>query len=126
MAARNKALPAQEDRALREMFFGAFEGDTDENMQTAAAHKGGCASADQLMAAFSRGEISIVDVVQMIHAADATGQAKSYQQVTKRVIPSVKKIARQAQRQRADCYTRHDNYDAAARAGLSAADAAAR
>lgn len=99
MAARDKPLPVQECKALREVFFGVFEGDTNENMQTAAASKGGYASSAQLMAAFNGKKIGIEEIVEMIHAADPSGQAETYQQVAQRVTMAVKKIARQAQQQ---------------------------
>lgn len=99
LAARDKPLPVHESQALREVFFGSFEGDTNENMQAAAAKKGGYASSAQLMAAFNGKKIGIEEIVQMIHAADPTGQAESYQQVAQRVNAVIKDIARQAQQQ---------------------------
>lgn len=99
LAERDKSLPLQEREALREVFFGSFEGDTNENMLTVAGKKSGYASSAQLMAAFNSKKVDIVEIVQMIHAADPSGQAESYQQVAQRVNKVIKEIARQAQQQ---------------------------
>lgn len=97
LAARDKPLPFQERKGWREVYFGSFEGDTNENMQTAAAKKSGLATSAQLLAAFGSGKLTIVDVVDMIHAADPTGQAETYQQVAQRVMAAAKEAATQAQ-----------------------------
>lgn len=99
MAVREKPLPVQERKGWREVWFGSFEGDTDENMQTAAAKKGGLATSAQLLEAFNSGRLTIVDVVDMIHSADPTGQAETYKQVAQRVMEAAKEAASQAQRQ---------------------------
>ena len=94
---REKTLPVRERQGLREVFFGSFEGDTNDNMLIASAKKGGYASGPQLMTAFTSGKINIVDIVDMIHAADPAKQAESYAQVAQRVMAAVKAIARDAQ-----------------------------
>ncbi|WP_380179924.1 histidine phosphatase family protein [Kalamiella sp. sgz302252] len=99
LAAQEKKPPVQERKGLREVFFGSFEGDTNKAMQTAAALKGGYDSAAQMLAAFDSGRLTIVDVVNMIHAADPAGQAESYAQVAQRVTAAAEEIASQAQRQ---------------------------
>jgi len=99
LAKQQKKPPLQERKGLREVFFGSFEGDTNKAMQTAAAIKGGYGSAAQMLVAFDSGKLTILDVVNMIHAADPTGQAENYAQVAQRVTAAIEEIASQAQQQ---------------------------
>ncbi|WP_147199961.1 histidine phosphatase family protein [Pantoea sp. CCBC3-3-1] len=92
-----KPVPLKEQRDLREVFFGHFEGDTNENMQTAAAIQAGYSSSAELLASFASGKMNIVQVIDMIKAADKSGQAESYQQVAQRMKKAVTAIAREAQ-----------------------------
>lgn len=96
MSVRGSMLPLQEQKGLREVYFGSFEGDTNENMLQVAAKHGGYGSAANLMAAFESGRLNIVDTVEMIHAVDPTKQAENYQQVAQRITGSVKEIVQQA------------------------------
>lgn len=98
MAANNNPLPVGERMELREAFFGQFEGDMNVNMQAAAAKEGGYGSAAELLNGFENGSISVVDIVNMIKAADKSGQAESYPQIAQRVMKAVKEIAQDAQR----------------------------
>ena len=97
MDANRRPVPLKEQRDLREVFFGHFEGDTDENMQTAAALQAGYSSATELLAAFKNGKMDIVQVINMIKAAEKSGQAESYQQVAQRMKKAITAIAREAQ-----------------------------
>lgn len=97
MEANSKPVPSGEKRDLREVFFGLFEGGTDENMQTAAAKQAGYASATGLLTAFTAGKMNIVQITDAIKAADKSGQAENYQQVARRMKKAVTEIAREAQ-----------------------------
>ncbi|MGK3143174.1 histidine phosphatase family protein [Pantoea sp. C2G6] len=110
MKAWKKVLPLNEDKGLREVCFGLYEGDLDKNMITAAARQAGYASDAALLEAFSSGKIDIGGVIDAIHQAEASGtsslagikssgQAETYQQVAKRMLESITKIAKQAQQQ---------------------------
>ncbi len=97
MEANSKPVRVGEQRDLREVFFGLFEGDTDENMQGAAAKQAGYPSAAALLTAFTTGKMDIVQITDMIKAAEKSGQAENYQQVAGRMKKAVTAIARDAQ-----------------------------
>lgn len=110
MKAWKKAPVLNEDKRLREVCFGLYEGDLDKNMITAAALQAGYASDTALLDAFSAGKIRMDGVIDAIHQAEAkgtsslagiksSGQAETYQQVAKRMIESITAIAKQAQQQ---------------------------
>lgn len=99
MAGRSERLPLHERQALREVFFGAFEGDLERNMLDAAANRANYASGDALMQGLMAGRFTLPQYITAIKAADPSGQAESYAQVTERVKRVVTEIARQAQQQ---------------------------
>jgi len=110
MKAWTKAPALNEHKGLREVGFGLYEGDLDKNMITAAALQAGYASDAALLEAFGAGKMSIEEVIDAIHQAEAsgtsalagiksTGQAETYQQVAKRMLESITEIAKQAQQQ---------------------------
>jgi len=103
-------LPLQEHKGLREVCFGLYEGDLDENMLSGAARQAGYASGTALLNAYSAGKIHMDGIIDAIHQAEAsgtpslkgiksTGEAERYQQVAKRMLDSMTEIAQQAQRQ---------------------------
>lgn len=110
MRAWKTPLPLQEHTGLREVGFGLYEGDLDDNMWGAAAQQAGFASQQALMKAFGEGKIHIDRMTDAICQAEASGtaslpgirssgQAESYQQVASRMVNSLTEIAQQAQRQ---------------------------
>ncbi|WLS79470.1 histidine phosphatase family protein [Erwinia pyri] len=105
-----KPLPLQESRGLREINFGLFEGDLDENMWGAAAKQVGYPSQAALMTAFSDRKIDLDQMIDAIKSAEAqgtealkgiksTGAAESYRQAATRLTRTITDIAQQAQRQ---------------------------
>lgn len=110
MKAWKKVPVLNEDKRLREVCFGLYEGDLDKNMITAAALKAGYASDAALLDAFSTGKIHMNGIIDAIHQAEAsgtpslagvnsTGQAETYEQVAKRMLEGITAIAKQAQQQ---------------------------
>lgn len=110
MQAWERPLPLNERKELREVGFGLYEGDLDENMLTDAAHLLGFASEAALMKASGEGTIRADRIIDAIRQAEASGtpalkgvkssgMAESYQQVSKRMVDSLTEIAQQAQKQ---------------------------
>lgn len=103
-------LPLNELKGLREVGFGLYEGDLDENMWDAAARQAGYASEAAIIKAFVEGKVHIDGMIDAIRQAEASGtpalkgvkssgMAESYQQVAKRMVDSLTEIAQQAQKQ---------------------------
>lgn len=97
MEARDKPLVVREQQDLREVGFGLFEGDLDENMWGAAAKQAGYSSREALMEDFAKRRITIVEMINAIKAAESSGTAESYQQVAERMTTSITTIARDVQ-----------------------------
>jgi len=103
-------LPLNELKGLREVGFGLYEGDLDKNMWDAVARQAGYASEAAIMKAFAAGKVHIdqmIDTIRQVEAAGtpslagikSAGMAESYQQVAKRMVDSLTRIAQQAQQQ---------------------------
>lgn len=110
MQAWKTPLPLNERRELREVSFGLYEGDLNNNMLNDAAHQLGFASDTALMKAYGEGKVHVDRIIDAIRQAEASGtpalkgiksagMAESYQQVAKRMVDSLTEIAQQARQQ---------------------------
>lgn len=94
-----KAMPftLNENRGLREVGFGIFEGDFGANMFGAAAKQAGFKSEADLTKSFIEGKTTLAQLVDAIAAADSSGIAERYSTVAERMERSILTIARAAQ-----------------------------
>lgn len=103
-------LTLKEDKRLREVCFGLYEGDLDKNMWEAAVRQAGYPSEAALMQDFTQRKIRIDTMIDAIKEAESqgtaalkgvksSGAAESYQQVATRMTESITEIAQQAQKQ---------------------------
>lgn len=70
---------------LREMFFGGFEGRSNEDMANAAAKKMGLASGAEMFKLMGEGKISLIPMVDAITQSDEKKEAESALQVKTRM-----------------------------------------
>ncbi|HDX9589971.1 TPA: histidine phosphatase family protein [Bacillus pseudomycoides] len=80
-------LKLEQRKDLRELNFGIFEGDKNENMQKMIGVVAGVKSADELM------RFSIEEIVNFIAAADDTNQAEDWKTFSTRIKRELDKIS---------------------------------
>jgi len=90
-----KDLGYKEDQQLREICFGTYEGDTNDNMWEAAAKAANYKDADELLA---DEELTLDGMYDAIKAADKTGMAEDLPTVKKRMSKAVTEIAEKTEK----------------------------
>lgn len=91
-----KAPEATEDEQLRELFFGTFEGDLDEEMWGKAAKTLGYADESELKQHLP--ELGLEKITAAMAENDETGQFESYAKVRKRMQDAITKIAEETEK----------------------------
>lgn len=90
-----KKLGYTEEKQLREICFGTFEGDTNDNMWEAAAKAADYKDADELLA---DDELTLDGMYDAIKAADKTGLAEDLPTVKKRMVAAITEIAEKTEK----------------------------
>ncbi|WP_088839036.1 histidine phosphatase family protein [Listeria sp. ILCC792] len=88
-----KKLNVQESPKLREVCYGSYEGDLNENMWTDIAKNLGYPSQETMMQDFAAGKVNLDQSLAEVVKLDKTGSAESYDVVKKRMQQELKTIA---------------------------------
>lgn len=84
-----------EDKRIREICFGTYEGDTNDNMWEAAAKEAGYKNAEELLADEA---LDLDGMYEAIKAADQTGMAEDLTTVKKRMREALTEIAEETEK----------------------------
>lgn len=90
-----KKMNYTEDKRLREICFGTYEGDTNENMWEAAAKAANYKDSKELLA---DDDLSLDGMYDAIKAADETGMAEDLPTVKKRMKEALTEIAEETEK----------------------------
>lgn len=88
-------LNAAESTKLREVCFGSYEGDLDENMWGDVAKNLGYPSQEAMMKDFATGKVTLEMCLAEIVKLDQSGSAENYDTVKKRMQDKLKSIAKE-------------------------------
>ncbi len=88
-----KKLKALESTQLREVCFGSYEGDLDENMWGAVAKNLGYPSQEAMMEDYAAGKVTLEMCLAELVKLDQSGSAENYDTVKKRMQTKLKSIA---------------------------------
>lgn len=83
--------------ALREAFFGAFEGGPNHIMADATARRLGLADGEAMFREMSSGRLPLARVLNALAQADKSGQAENYHQLKQRTQNALATIVKQAE-----------------------------
>ncbi|WP_075183547.1 histidine phosphatase family protein [Pantoea sp. 1.19] len=82
--------------ALREVFFGNFEGLPNETMNAAVGRQLGLGDGQQVARLRQQGKVSLVEFVDAVHRADPRGEAETAQQVRDRLQQALENMVNEA------------------------------
>lgn len=92
-----KDAQVHEEQGLREMFFGGFEGGTNQDMKDAAAKVLGYKNGTEMFAKMKEGVLSVPDSINSIAKSDTRGTAETFDAVKIRTQRALQNMVKRAQ-----------------------------